>query len=158
MFRPALEDADGSASTAAGLLLAPAIVRLQCSPAIEAVTFVLDEINDIGWAVEHTVTGADGRPFDRFSAELTGVTLPPPSAADDSSALTYVLEGDVPAYCFPLTPDAGGAATFDLTVLKRVGRDGTSDDVPPLGALLGRIASSGASCLAGDRAGRRIVC
>jgi hypothetical protein len=143
VFRPALQNADGSATTATGLLLPPAIVGLVCSPAIEAVTFVRDEVNDIGWAVEHTVTGADARPFDRFPAELTGVTPSAPSAADDSSALSYVLESDVPAYCFPLTPDVGGAAKFDLTVLKRVSRDGTADDVPPLGAVLGQITSAG---------------
>lgn len=50
--------------------------------------------------------------------------------------MRYLLETDVPVYCFPLVADSSGLPQLDLLVLRRVGADGKTHDVPPLGELL----------------------
>jgi hypothetical protein len=137
LFRQTVTQPDGTMANLNGLLLLPSAAAVQSSPPAEEVVLIRDDTADLGWAVEHTVLGADDRPLDRYSAAaqqapLT-VSIPPP---DDGSTVHYLLETDVPVYCFPLVPDPNGLPQLDLLMLRRVSADGQPHDVPPLGQLL----------------------
>jgi hypothetical protein len=137
MFRSTVVQPDRSSATLGGLFLPPSVAGIASSPPIEEVVLVRDDVNDIGWAVEHTVLGADGRPLDRYSASAQNTPTATSSApVHDSGTVRYVLETDVPVYCFPLVSDPTGQPTLSLLVLRRVGAGGQVDDVPPLGKLL----------------------
>ena len=137
IFRSTVFAPDGSAPTLNGLFLPPAIAGLQASPAIEEVILVRDDTADLGWAVEHTVLGDDGRPFDRYAATMqAGSGAPAAPPADDGSTVRYLLETDVPVFCFPLAPDPGGQPVLTLLILRRIGADGQPYDVEPVGQLL----------------------
>ena len=137
MFRQTVIQPDGTDANLNGLLLLTSAAAVQSSAAAEEVVFIRDDTADLGWAVEHMVLGADDRPMDRYSAAaqqtLNTLSVPP---SDDGSTVRYLLETDVPVYCFPLTQDPSGLPQLDLLVLRRVGADGQLHDVPPLGQLL----------------------
>jgi hypothetical protein len=140
LFRNTVTEPDGSTANLNGLLLLPGAAAVQASPPVEEVVLIRDDTADLGWAVEHTVLGADDRPLDRYSAaaqQTPLATTPPP--ADDGSAVRYLLETDVPVYCFPLVPDPSGQPELDLLVLQRVGTDGQPHDVLPQGQLLPQL-------------------
>lgn len=137
IFRSNVLQTDGSAAMLNGLFLPPCAATLQASPAIEDVILVRDDTADIGWAIERTVLGDDERPFDRYSATMqAGASSTPPQPADDGSTVRYLLETDIPVFCFALVPDAGGQPELDLLVLRRLATDGQPYDVEPLGQLL----------------------
>jgi hypothetical protein len=140
LFRQTITQPDGTLGNLNGLLLLPSAAAVQSSPPselVEQVVLLRDDTADLGWAVEHTVLGADDRPLDRYStaAQLTPLTARTPPA-DDGSTVRYLLETDVPVYCFPLAPDPTGPTQLELLVLPRTGPDGKPHDVPPLGQLL----------------------
>jgi hypothetical protein len=137
LFRQTVLQPDGTTPNLNGLLLLPAAAAVQSSPPAEEVVLIRDDTADIGWAVEHTTLGADDRPFDRYSAaaQQTPITTPTPPP-DDGSTVQYLLETDVPVYCFPLVADPSGRPQLDLQQLSRVGADGQPKLVPPLGQLL----------------------
>lgn len=122
-----------------GLLLWPAAVSPVVSEPAEVVQFARDEQANLAWALELTVTGADGMPLDRHaqaaaSADGGGVVVPGPRPASASGALRYRLASDVPDYWFPMVADAAGH--FDLRLLQRVDDAGHPHDVTPAGRLL----------------------
>jgi hypothetical protein len=141
LFRQAVLQPDGTAPNLNGLLLLPAAAAVQSSSSAEdpaeEVTLIRDDTADIGWAIEHTILGADDRPLDRYSAAArqTPVTTPA-TPADDGSTVQYLLETDVPIYCFPLVADPTGQPQLDLQELTLVDADGQDQPVPPLGQLL----------------------
>jgi hypothetical protein len=137
LFRQTVTQPDGTTANLNGLLLLSSAAAVQSSPPAEEAVLIRDDIADLGWAVEHTVLGADDRPLDRYSAAAQQsplTTASPP--ADDGSTVRYLLETDVPVYCFPLVPDPSGLPQLDMLILRRVGADGQPHDVPPLGQLL----------------------
>jgi hypothetical protein len=137
VFRLTAQQADGGTALLNGLLLIAGAADVQTSPPVEEVVLIRDDTADLGWAVEHTVLGADDRPLDRYAAAAqqapAQTPAPPP---DDGSAVRYLLETDVPVFCYPLVPDPHGQPLLDLLVLRRVGTDGQQQDVPPQGQLL----------------------
>jgi hypothetical protein len=137
LFRQTVTQSDGIMANLNGLLMPPSVASLERSDAAEEVILIRDDTADIGWAIERTILGADDRPLDRYSAAAQQTPLaaltPPP---DDGSTVRYLLETDVPVYCFPLVADPSGLPQLDLRVLRRVGADGQTHDVPPLGQLL----------------------
>ena len=78
LFRQTVLQPDGTTPNLNGLLLLPAAAAVQSSPPVEEVVLIRDDTADIGWAVEHTILGADDRPLDRYSAaaQQTPVTTP----------------------------------------------------------------------------------
>jgi hypothetical protein len=137
LFRHTVTQPDGSTPNLNGLLLLPSAAAVQTSPPAEEVVLIRDDTADLGWAVEHTVLGADDRPLDRYSAAAQQTLLAPsPPPADDGGTVRYLLETDVPVYCFPLAPDPRGLPELNLLVLRRVGPDGQPHDVLPQGQLL----------------------
>jgi hypothetical protein len=140
VFRQTITQSDGTLANLNGLLLLPSAAAVQSSPPAEEVVLLRDDTADLGWAVEHTVLGADDRPLDRYSAAAQETLLPPSTPPpDDASTVRYLLETDVPVYCFPLVPDPSGQPELDLLVLQRVGTDGQPHDVLPQGQLLPRL-------------------
>jgi hypothetical protein len=137
VFRLTAQQADGSTVPLNGLLLIAGAADVQSSRPLEEVILVRDDTAGVGWAVEHTVLGADDRPLDRYSAAAqqapTQTPVPPP---DDGSTVRYLLETDVPVFCYPLVPDPGAQPRLDLVVVRRVGADGQQHDVLPQGQLL----------------------
>ena len=137
LFRQAVIQPDGSTANLNDLLLLHTAAAVQSSPPVEEVVLIRDDTADIGWAVEHTVLGADDRPLDRYSAAAQQtLPAPAPPPADDGSTVRYLLETDVPVFCFPLLPVPSGLPELNLLVLRRVGADGQLHDVPPQGQLL----------------------
>ena len=135
LFRQTVLQPDGTTPNLNGLLLLPA-AAVTSSPPAEEVVLIRDDTADIGWAVEHTILGTDDRPLDRYAAaQQTPVTTSAPPA-DDGSSVQYLLETDVPVYCFPLVADPSGQPQLDLQELSRVDADGQDHPVPPLGQLL----------------------
>lgn len=101
---------------------------------------IRDDAADLGWAVEHTVTGADGRPLDRYAAAAQQAPEAPAAPpADDGSTVRYSLQSDVPVFCFPMVADASGQPVLDLLVMRRLGQDGQPHDVLPAGELLAAV-------------------
>jgi hypothetical protein len=130
LFRPTA--VDGVKRTAHdGLLLLGTPAAPIHGPEREDVLLLRDEQANLAWAVETTVTGADGRPLDRHTTAVSDDTalapaaLAPPSA-DDTAPLRYRLQSPVPVHWFPLVPEPTGAPVF-----QRLDRA-----VPPLGRLL----------------------
>ena len=136
LFRQTVLQPDGTTPNLNGLLLLPAAAAVQSSPPVEEVVLIRDDTADIGWAVEHTILGADDRPLDRYSAAAQQTPVTTRRPADDGSTVQYVLETDVPVYCFPLVADPSGQPQLDLQEVNRVGADGQDQPVPPLGQLL----------------------
>jgi hypothetical protein len=136
IFRSNVVQEDGTTATLNGLFLPPSIVQVQASPPIEEVVFIRDDTADIGWAVEHTVLGADERPFDRYSAAMQQAPAPAAPPADDSSTVRYLLETDIPPYCYALIPDPAGQPPPPQLLLRRVGVGGQFTGPPPLGQVL----------------------
>jgi len=142
LFRHTVLQPDGTAPTLDGLFLPPALVDIQISPPIEDVRLIRDETADLAWAIEHTITGADSRPFDRYSGAVQQApTPPPPGSTDNTLPLRYVLSTDIPAYCFPLVPNPDGSPTFYLKEPLRVDPGGASSPTAPDGLLLRAVVS-----------------
>ena len=143
MFRPTERRQGGSTAAYAGLVLAPALASPVTGAPVEEVLLLRDELANLAWAVETSVPGADGRPFDRHTAAarspdgLPASTAPgPDQAAGDTAELRYRFATDVPVHWFPLVPAPGGAPMFERLLLRRVDIDGTVRGVPPLGRIL----------------------
>jgi hypothetical protein len=123
----------------AGLLLWPAAVTPVVSEAAEVIQFARDELANLAWALELTVTGEDGMALDRHTHASTssdggGVLTPGPRPANPTGTLRYQLASTVPEYWFPMVADAD--RRFDLRLLQRVDDAGQSHDVSPAGRLL----------------------
>jgi hypothetical protein len=67
LFRQTVLQPDGTTPNLNGLLLLPA-AAVKNSPPAEEVILIRDDTADLGWAIEHTILGADDRPVDRYSA------------------------------------------------------------------------------------------
>jgi hypothetical protein len=128
LFRSTVPD-QPQPSALNGLLLLSALADEQRSAPLEDVLFMRDEAAELGWAIERTVTGADGRPLDRHSATVAQANQPsPPATTSDDTPLTYRLASDVPPWWFPLVDDQSNQAMFDRLILE----GGT----PPWGSIL----------------------
>jgi hypothetical protein len=114
LFRSTVPDQD-QASALNGLLLLSALTDERRSAPLEDVLFMRDEAAELGWAIERTVEGADGRPLDRHSATVAEASQSPSPASSGSedTPLTYRLASIVPAWWFPLADDQTGKAMFD---------------------------------------------
>lgn len=126
-----------------GLLLLPAMVDEVHSESFERVSFARDDVAALAWAIEQTITGADGRAFDRHAAEVSNPVLSPATPhppSSDVTPLTYELRSTVPTYWFPMTPNAT-RVDYVLETLRRIGPSGAVQDIEPAGVILSPTTS-----------------
>jgi len=138
MFRPTEQTAVGP-QPFDGLLLLPTLSGPLDGDVLEDVRYVRDETANMAWAIERTVEGVDGLPFERHSDAAAQSGLPAAPIDREGSAgqpLRYRLQTDVPSYWYPLVPAADGSGKLAALVLRRVGADGSIADVLPQGRLL----------------------
>ena len=132
-----LANADGTADAGHALLLLDALPTTHESAPLEDVLMLRDELANLAWAVEKTVTGRTGRPLNRHEDEVTRRLS---AATGSAGGRRYVLQTPVPRNWIPLLPrfDRDGAGTVTRRLLARgaireqVGGPG----IPPLGRLL----------------------
>lgn len=96
----------GDPALADVFLLVPSLAQGLSGEPIEEVLLVRDEMANLAWAVERTVTAPSGRRLDRVRdyeerRRRTEPEAPPPSAG----GLTYRLGTTVPDYWIPLVPE-----------------------------------------------------
>lgn len=138
MFRPTLRKPGGD-TAGDGLVLLPTLASALDGEVFEDVLYLRDELANLAWAIETTVRGEDGLPFDRHSDAAATGGLPGAGRAVTGAAgapLQWHFATDVPVYWFPLAPDPAGTPRFQRLVLRRVDADGTVSDVLPAGELL----------------------
>ena len=105
MFNPSSDTAAAvtpPAATAHPLLLSPSAVAPLDGSAIEEVLLLRDELANMVWGIERTVSGASGQPFDRTTAWNISLPSSPPPAAD--ALPHYRLGSSVPDYWIPFLP------------------------------------------------------
>ena len=105
MFNPSSDTAAAvtpPAATAHPLLLSPGAVAPLDGSAIEEVLLLRDELANMVWGIERTVSGASGQPFDRTTAWNISLPSSPPPAAD--ALPHYRLGSSVPDYWIPFLP------------------------------------------------------
>ncbi|MGE3177737.1 MAG: hypothetical protein AB7O32_09720 [Vicinamibacterales bacterium] len=139
LFRPTEHPRTGASRAFNGLLLLPTLASPLDGEPFEEVRFLRDELANLAWAIEARVRGQDGSPWDRHSAAaIAGELRPAPPAlpTSDTEPLRYRFSTDVPAYWFPLVPDAAGASVFRRLILRRVDSAGQVQNVAPAGQLI----------------------
>jgi hypothetical protein len=123
--------------------LPPALVHGLHSEPVEDVVFLRDETANLVWAVERTVTGPGGLPYDRIveARRRRAAAVPPPGPLPEEPAgeLRYRLSTEVPAPWIPLVPQqiegAGGQVRLRRGALLLA--DGTQEVATAQGAVLG---------------------
>ncbi|WP_207934200.1 hypothetical protein, partial [Actinomadura sp. KC06] len=100
-----------------GLLMMPAAAHMPGRP-LETLVLARDELANVGWAIERTVTDGRGELLDRREEWLR--TAPAPPVPEGPS---YAVQTIVPDYWLPLVPEAVGvgAIRFKLTGLVQPG-------------------------------------
>lgn len=115
-----------------GLLIPPGAIAVADGPPLEDVLFLRDEMANLAWAVERSVTGPSGAARDR-SREQDGNNPPSPKTVPHAE-LDYTLQTLVPARWIPYLPRTNGYRSIELAQGRMPDADGTP--VPPLGRLL----------------------
>ncbi|MFE9201401.1 hypothetical protein [Micromonospora sp. NPDC007230] len=139
LFRPAA--ADGRGATDVLVLPATAAATLDSAP-VEEVRLGRDEMANLAWAIERTVTGATGRPIDR-TAQVGRAAVPPrpPVDADaDVPSMSYAFATTVPENWVPLLPgptqDRPDVVRLRRVPLQQPNRDGAPVAVTGYSRLL----------------------
>ena len=84
------------------LVVAPSAASAQESTDVEDVLLMRDELADMAWGVENTVTGPAGTPIDRSLAIRSAAAMPPPPNVNGPPH--YLLGTNVPANWVPFLP------------------------------------------------------
>jgi hypothetical protein len=138
MFNPSLD------TTAAGipspsthpLLLPPGAVSIVDGSPVEEVMVLRDELANMVWGIERTVSGASGQPYDRTTVWNTSLpVVPPPSAG---ALPSYRLGSTVPDYWVPFLPVKGKDPSGQVKLVR--GKLPTST-TGALGRMLGETNS-----------------
>ncbi|MER5333779.1 hypothetical protein [Micromonospora sp. NPDC002717] len=130
LFRPSGATAGGPADVL--VLPATAAVTLDSEP-VEEVRLGRDEMANLAWAVERTVTGATGRPIDRGAQVGRAAPPPRPPVADAEAvpSLSYAFATTVPDNWVPLIPGPTQDRP-DVVRLRRVPLQQPSREGPPV--------------------------
>lgn len=126
--------------------LPPALVHGLHGEPVEDVLFLRDETANLVWAVERTVTGPGGLPYDRIVEarerrealrRLQG--LPQPLPEEPSDELRYRLSTEVPAPWIPLVPQQVDAQSGQVRLRRGalLLANGTQEVATARGAVLG---------------------
>lgn len=110
------------------LFVAPVVADLLESDPIEEVRFLRDEVSNLGWAVERTIEGVDGRPRRRAEPRTT-----PPAPRGDAG-WAWQLVSTIPLGWTPFVPAATGDGTNMALQRARLPHWTATDG--PQGALL----------------------
>jgi hypothetical protein len=137
LFTPTSDPSSAPATTAVAaasphaILITPSAVVPLAGPDLEEVLLLRDELANLAWGIERTVSGPSGQPFDRTTAWNTSLPIASPPAADATPL--YRLGSTVPDYWIPFVPvqDAGAGSSLQL----RRGKLPTSS-AGPLGRML----------------------
>jgi len=119
MFSPSSDTAaavTAPAATAHPLLLPPGAVSPLDGPVIEEVLLLRDELANMVWGIERTVSGASGQSFDRTTAWNISLPSSPPPAAD--ALPHYRLGSYVPDYWIPFLPVRGKTPNGPVKLLR----------------------------------------
>lgn len=111
------------------LYVASTVADLLESEPIEEVRFLRDEVSNLGWAVERTVEGLDGRPRQRAEARVE----PPPPRGDAGWAWQFVSA--IPRGWIPFVPVSTGADGVSMA-LRRARLPGWTDADRPRATVL----------------------
>lgn len=121
-------------------LLAPSLPESLEGPELESVLLARDEMTNLAWAVELRVPDAAGQGRDRYDAWVAR-ELP---AARETPFARYQVETEVPAFWYPLAPEAAGVESVRLRLVPLVRRVSGAVDVElPLGEVLADARSPG---------------
>jgi hypothetical protein len=115
-----------------GLLVPPGAVAVTDGPPVEEVLFLRDEMANLAWAVERSVTGPSGDARDR-GRERDGFNVPDPGPVDRAE-LDYLLQTAVPGRWIPYLPRTSGYRAIELVQGSLPDAEGNA--VVPLGRLL----------------------
>lgn len=141
MFRLASGTRSVSSGTAAppeALFLPPTLGTSLHGAHVEDVLLLRDELANMSWAVERTVEGPTGRPFDRAEAWHRSREAPQPSSNSDAELLDYRLATDPPEHwlpLFPTRPDGGAPPIHYLRGGTPLGRILEPERVPEVNPL-----------------------
>lgn len=115
-----------------GLLSPPAAVQVIEGPDVEDVLFLRDEMANLVWAVERTVTGPSGDPHDRGTEPGTEPRTDSghAQAVVARAELDWVLQTSTPPNWFPYLPTSDGYRQVGLIRARVEGQS------PPAGRLL----------------------
>lgn len=128
LFRPSGATAGGPADVL--VLPATAATTLDSEP-VEEVRLGRDEMANLAWAVERTVTGATGRPIDRGAQVGRAAPPPRPPAADTVPTPSYAFATTVPENWVPLIPGPTQGRP-DVVRLRRLPLQQPSREGPPV--------------------------
>lgn len=139
------ELADGKTGQPSNQFFLPPTIhsRLQ-SEAIEEVALSRDEMANVVWAIERSVTGDHGRPIDQYREAQVALALGASQHIDgdiDDAELIYRLASYVPENWHPLVPvqaDPGtpGVIELELRGIRRLEPGGASSVVAPRSSIL----------------------
>jgi len=88
----------------------------QDGPVVEEVQFLRDEMANMAWAIEHTVSTQIGEPFDRRGrADQRASAAATPTG---EVPLRWVLQSEVPAFWYPLLPVRVGVGVEGTVMLE----------------------------------------
>jgi hypothetical protein len=120
------------------LLLPPTLASSLSSAPIEEVLLIRDEMANMAWAIERTVTGADGRPVDRFEAyQASRRAASPPAPVPEGTAVEYRLASSIPHHWIPLVPVHTGTDHRAVALQRGAMLDPeTGQGILPLGRIL----------------------
>ncbi len=111
------------------LFVAPTVADLQESDPIEEVRFLRDEVSNLGWAVERTVEGRDGRPRRRAEPRVE------PPAPRGEAGWAWQFISAVPHGWIPFVPVSTDVDGVGMA-LRRAQLPGWTDDDFPQATLL----------------------
>jgi hypothetical protein len=118
--------------------LPPTLASSLTSSPLEEVLLIRDEMANMAWAIERTVTGDDGRPVDRFEAyQASRRAAPPPEPVPEGTATAYRLASSIPHHWIPLAPVHDGPGQRAVVLQRGAMLDPeTGQAVLPLGRIL----------------------
>ncbi|HEX6325675.1 MAG TPA: hypothetical protein VFZ72_03815 [Jiangellaceae bacterium] len=118
--------------------LPPTLATSLDSDPAEHVLFIRDEMANMAWAIERTVSGADGRPVDRFEAyQEKRRAEPPPEPIPEGAAVEYGLASTIPDHWIPLVPVHVGEDQRAIALQRGAMLDPeTGGAILPLGRIL----------------------
>lgn len=132
---------DQERPTSPWFFLAPSLPTSLESEPTESVLLLRDEMANLAWAVEATVSDDTGRRRDRF-ADWAAREQP---AVEPSVRAEYHVSTDVPDHWFPLVPEQVAdheSVRLRLVPLTRLA-DGAVSETTPVGRLLADAANGG---------------